>query len=224
VTRFFRPVVQLSALLLPWKLRRHLLVRLLGWDLHPSASIGFALLDVAMLAMGARSRIGHFTYARHVAEIRLGSGAVIGRQNWISGFPIGSRAAFADCGRNPKLVIGDEAAITNGHRIDCTDCVEIGAFTTVAGWASQIITHSIDVRTGRQRCAPITIGRYCFVGSRSILLKGAVLPDHSVLGAGSVLAHAHVEPYGLYSGVPAMCQKALDPTYVYFTREKGPCL
>lgn len=221
---FFSPVVQLSALLLPWSLRRRVLVRLLGWDIHPSASIGFALLDVAMLAMGARSRIGHFTYARNVAEIRLGKGAAIGRQNWISGFPIGRKFAFADCDRSPKLVIGDEAAITNGHRIDCTDGVSVGAFTTVAGWASQIITHSIDIRSARQRCAPITIGSYCFVGSRSILLKGSVLPDHSVLGAGSVLAHAHVEPYGLYSGVPATKQKTLDPTSKYFTREKGPCL
>lgn len=218
-----RPFLQLATLLLPWRLRRQLLVKLLGWDIHPRASIGFAFLDVDMLVMGARSRIGHFTYARHVAKITLGTGAVIGRQNWISGFPVGSNVAFADCGRNPTLVVGDEAAITNGHRIDCTDGIHIGAFTTVAGWATQFVTHSIEVRSARQRCAPIVIGKYCFIGTRSILLKGAALPDYSILGAGSTLAHAYAEPYGLYSGVPATRQKNLDSTYEYFTRQSGPC-
>lgn len=214
---------QLMCLVLPWRLRRRALIAALNWEIHPSARIGRSILMVLRLRMGPRARIGHFTFARNVELLELGAGSSLGNKNWISGFTLGSDRAFTDCGRRAVLSIGDEAAITHGHRIDCTDSVTVGAFTTVAGWDTQFVTHAISVYDARQRCAPITIGRYCFVGTRCTLLKGAELPDYSVLGAGSVLAHKMSETYRLYSGIPAKSVKPLPSDSQYFTRNEGPC-
>lgn len=216
-------LLQIACLCLPWPLRRRVLVAAFGWDIDPTARIGLSLLSTPRLRMGPNSRIGHLNIARYIEELILGRGALLGNKNWISGYPIGSKRAFEDSGRAPSLHINDEAAITHSHRIDCTDKVTIGAFTTIAGWNTQVITHSIKIAEARQRCGPIEIGRYCFVGSRCVILRGAKLPDYSVLGAGSVLSRAHDEPYGLYSGVPAVRQRTLDPKTAYFTRTSGPC-
>lgn len=216
-------LLQIACLCLPWSLRRTVLNAALGWEIAPTARIGLSLLSTHRLRMGPNSRIGHLSFARHVEEMTLGRGAFLGNKNWISGWPIGSNRAFQDSGRTPSLHINDEAAITHSHRIDCTDKVTIGAFTTVAGWNTQIITHSIKIAEARQRCGPIEIGRYCFIGSRCVILRGGKLPDYSVLGAGSVLSRAYDEPYGLYSGVPATRQRSLDPDTAYFTRTAGPC-
>ena len=214
---------QVVCMLLPWRLRRWLLVVMLGWEIDPTAEIGLSLLSIHRLRMGSGSRIGHLNFARHVHELILGRCASLGNKNWISGYPIGSTRAFQDSGRCPSFEIQDEAAVTHSHRIDCTDKVTVGAFTTIAGTATQIITHAISITEARQRCAPVEIGRYCFVGSRCVILKGAKLPDCCILGAGSVLARPYDEPYGLYVGVPATRQKNLDPDAAYFKREAGPC-
>ncbi|TYO61244.1 acyltransferase [Bradyrhizobium hipponense] len=216
-------LLQLACLCLPWRLRRWILNAAFGWHIHQTAKIGFSLLATLRLNMGPNSRIGHLNFARYLEEIALGGGATIGNKNWISGYPISSSDAFQGSDRFPSLQINDQAAITNSHRIDCTDRVVVGAFTTIAGWNTQIITHSIKITEARQRCAPIEIGSYCFIGTRCVILTGAKLSDYSVLSAGSVLSHVYQEPYGLYSGVPAKRQRNLDPNAAYFTRRAGPC-
>lgn len=216
-------VLQIVCFCLPWRLRRRVLVAVFGWNVDPTARIGLSLLATPGLRMAPNSRIGHLTFVRHIEEMTLGRGAYLGNKNWITGWPVDSRRAFQDSGRVPSFHIGDEAAITHSHRIDCTDKITVGAFTTVAGWNTQMITHAIKISEARQRCGPIEIGCYCFVGTGCVILKGAKLPDYSVLGAGSVLSHAYDEPYGLYSGVPATRQRSLDPNSAYFTRTAGPC-
>jgi hypothetical protein len=54
-----------------------------------------------------------------------------------------------------------------------------------------------------------------------VVLRGAELPDCSVLAAGSTLARAFQEPFTLYSGVPAQPVKALDRDAEYFRRTRG---
>jgi acetyltransferase-like isoleucine patch superfamily enzyme len=54
-----------------------------------------------------------------------------------------------------------------------------------------------------------------------VILGGSVLPDHSVLGALSLLNKAYHEPWGLYAGHPARRLKAIDPEAAYFRRSQG---
>ena len=207
---------------LPWPLRRCLLCRSLGYDIHPRACIGFAIVTVKHLQMGEGSYIGHLTVCKNLELLDLKEQARIGRGNWITGFPAGDAKHFAhQSDRQPQLLLERHAAITHRHIIDCTHTVRIGAFSTVAGFASQFLTHSIDLAENRQSSQPIAIGQYCFVGTNCVLLGGSQLPDYSVLGAKSLLRQVYSEPYQLYGGTPARPVKALSPDLGYFTRDCG---
>jgi acetyltransferase-like isoleucine patch superfamily enzyme len=208
--------------LLPWFLRRHVLSGLYGYEIHPSARIGCSWIFPERLVLGPGARIGHFNVAVHLARLELGAHAILDRSNWITGFPRGGARHFAHrIDRDPALIVGAHAAITKGHHLDCTDRVTIGEFTTVAGYHSQFLTHSIDLVANRQDCAPIAVGAYCFVGTASVLLPGARLPDRSVLGAMALLNFAPAETGWLYAGVPAKPVKPLPADAAYFTRTTG---
>lgn len=217
-----RTVLRLLVALLPWPLRRRALKSLFGFQIDPTARIGLAWVYPSRLVMGPSSRIGHLTVCKDLALLELGAHASIGRGNWISGLPTGDRRHFThQPDRKPQLILGAHSAITNRHLIDCQNAVEIGEFTTFAGASSQILTHSIDLRLCRQSSAPVRIGRYCFVGTQSVLLGGSVLPDYSVLGACSLLNRPHTQTHRLYGGVPAVEISVLDPAMGYFERKIG---
>lgn len=206
----------------PWKLRRMLMVRLFQYRIHPSARIGFSVICPDYLEMAQGARIGNLTICKGLSLLKLGESALIGNLNWITGLPIRDKSFYADDHeRRPQLIVDSHAAITNRHYIDCTDTVEIGKFTTMAGASSQILTHSVDLVQCRQASHPVKIGEYCFIGTGSILLAGSVLPGYSVLGAGSVLNKVYTERYVLYAGTPARPVKTLPANMGYFERTTG---
>ncbi len=207
----------------PWKIRRLILNRFYHYNIHPKARIGFSYIYPKHLIMEEGATIGHLNVAIHLDKITMGKNSIISRGNWITGFPMGtnSRHFSHNKERNSELIIGKESAITKEHHIDCTDMIRIGDFVTVAGYRSQLLTHSIDVYEGRQDSHPIVIGDYCFVSTGVKILGGSVLPDHSVLGAGAVLTKKYIEPFKLYAGVPANPVKDIIHCAKYFNRDKG---
>jgi acetyltransferase-like isoleucine patch superfamily enzyme len=120
-----------------------------------------------------------------------------------------------------KLVIGKHSAITSRHIIDCTNFIRIGEFSTIAGYRSQLLTHSIEIDKNRQWSKPIEIGDYSFVGTNTVILGGSSLPSFSVLGANSLLNKDFKDRYSLLAGVPAVPRRSLPSTYGYFKRKKG---
>jgi len=217
-----RFLLRLLVVLLPWPLRRRALGAFFGYEIHPTARIGWAWIFPEKLVMAEGAQIGHFTVALRLARIELGRHACIGRNNWITGFPRGAARHFAHrSDRDPALIVGEHAAVTKGHHFDCTDRITIGAFTTIAGYRSQFLTHAIDVVHNRQDCAPIAIGDRCFVGTAVVALGGSRLPDRSVLGAMALLNRAHEQPGWLYAGVPARPVKELPADAAYFHRPEG---
>lgn len=48
----------------------------------------------------------------------------------------------------------------------------------------------------------IIIGEHVWIGCRSSILKGSKIPDHSILGAGSILSKELTEASCIYSGNP----------------------
>ena len=208
---------------LPWPLRRRLLGWAFGYRIHPTARIGLAWVRPQRLVMEAHAYIGNLTVCKNLGLIHMQEHAFIGNGNWITGYPPGPSRHFAhQPDRRPELLIGRHAAITNRHFIDCTATVSIGAFTTFAGFSSQILTHSIDLTASRQAAVPVTIGEYCFIGTNSVLLGGSALPDRSVLGAKSLLNKVYTEPGTLYGGVPAKPISALPVEQMaYFRRAAG---
>jgi len=176
----------------------------------------------AQLIMEAHSRIGHLTVCKGVDLLHLGQYATIGRGNWISGYPNRSQGHYQhQMDRVSKLILGEHSAITNRHLIDCTHSIAIGKFTTIAGFRSQIITHSIDLQLSIQSSAPVVIGDYCFVGTGCVILGGSILPNCSVLGAMALLNKPFMQSHTLYGGVPAKVLKSFPMDLAYFTRTTG---
>jgi acetyltransferase-like isoleucine patch superfamily enzyme len=206
----------------PWGIRRLILQSLFGYQIHPTSRIGFAYVLPKMLVMEAHSRIGHFTVCKGLDLLQLKQHSAIGRGNWISGFPSGSSVHFThQKDRKPQLIVGEHSAITHRHIIDCTNSVIIGKFSTIAGYGSQILTHSIDLEKSRQSSLPVEMGNYCFIGTNSVILGGSSLPDYSVLGAKSLLNKRFSDTHYLYAGVSARPVKELSADLLYFSRKVG---
>ena len=217
-----KTLLGILSLLLPWSLRRTLLEKQFGYSIHPSSRIGLAWIFPRKLVMEEGARIGHLTLCKNIDLLHLGAHAIIGQLNWITGFPSGPSRHFAhQPERRPELIVEQHAGISSRHLIDCTARVRIGAFATIGGFRSQLLTHSIDFNAGRQTAQPIDIGEYSFTGTNSVVLGGSVLPHHSVLGAQSLLNKKWDEPYRLYAGVPAKPVKELSPEMEYFRRREG---
>ena len=217
-----KTLLGILSLLLLWNLRRSFLENQFGYSIHPSSRIGFAWIFPRRLVMEEGSRIGHLTLCKNIDLLHLGAHAIVGQLNWITGFPSGPSRHFAhQPERQPELIVERHAGISSRHLIDCTARVRIGAFATIGGFRSQLLTHSIDFNAGRQTAEPIEIGEYSFTGTNSVVLGGSILPHHSVLGAQSLLNKKWDEPYRLYAGVPAKPVKELSPEMEYFRRSEG---
>lgn len=216
-------LLKLIIVFLPWNLKRSCLKKFFGYNINKSSKIGLAWVYPKHLIMGVGSTIGSFTVAVNLDLIKLGSFSRIGRSNWITGFPTGSNSPHFShqIDRHAELLLGEHSAISKRHHIDCTNRVSIGTYTTIAGYRTQILTHSIDIYCNRQHSEPVTIGSFSFVGSNCVLLGGSTLPSFSVLGALSLLNKVHTEEYTLYAGQPANKIKVLDKNAGYFSRKIG---
>lgn len=208
---------------LPWKMRRKMLELFYGYKIHPSAHIGLSYIYPKYLEMGEGATIDHLNVAIHLDKMVLGKNSSIGRQNWITGFPTNTDSPHFshDSNRKSELIIGIESAITKKHHIDCTNCIHIGDYVTIAGYNSQLLTHSIDIYESRQDSHPITIGDYCFVSTGVIVLGGSILPSYSVLAAGAVLTKSYDREWIIYGGIPAVPIKEINKEAKYFNRVRG---
>lgn len=210
-------------IIMPWKIKKWALTRFYHYDIHPTAKIGLSYIYPKYLEMKEGASIGHFNVAIHLDKIVIGQNSSISRKNWITGFPTGTDSPFFkhDKERKSELIIGKESAITKNHHIDCTNSIHIGDYVTIAGYNSQLLTHSIDVYESRQDSHPITIGDYCFVSTGVIILGGATLPPYSLLAAGAVLTKPYMNSWFIYGGVPAKPIKEIPKNAKYFTRING---
>lgn len=217
-------LIKIIVVLIPfWTLKRFFLIKFFKYDLHPDSKIGLAWVFPKKLKLEKGSKIDHLTVAIHLDTIWLGENSLIGRSNWITGFPSGtdSKHFKHQPERISELIIGKESAITKNHHIDCTNRVEIGNFSTVAGYYSQILTHSINLDENKQDSAPIIFGDYTFIGTNSVVLGGSVLPSYSVLGAKSLLNKTFIYEHKLYAGVPCKEVGDIPENSKYFLRESG---
>jgi acetyltransferase-like isoleucine patch superfamily enzyme len=94
--------------------------------------------------------------------------------------------------------------ITDGHRLDFTDRLQLGERVIIGGRNSSLWTHN------RQRTAPISVGDRTYIGSESRLAPGAVLPARSIVALGSVVSGQLCGEGSLIGGVPARVLRPLD--------------
>jgi acetyltransferase-like isoleucine patch superfamily enzyme len=215
-------IFQLFLVLIPYPLRRLLLIKLYKYELDKDSHIGLSYIFPKELILEKGAKIGHLNIAIHLQKIHLHSNSKIGRKNWITGFPLNNKKHFShQTNRNPALILGRESAITKNHHFDCTDQIKIGNYSIIGGYASQFITHAIDIIENQQNSKAIEIGDYTYIGTNVVVLGGSKLPSYSVLGAKSLLNKHFQESYNLYAGNPATKIKSLPVDAKYFKREKG---
>jgi acetyltransferase-like isoleucine patch superfamily enzyme len=92
--------------------------------------------------------------------------------------------------------------------IDGSGGLEIGAGCDIAAGA-HVYSHSTVARCVSERVRPIErratrIGRAVHIGANAVVLMGAEIGDHSVVGAGAIVLEGTVAPpNSLLVGVPA---------------------
>jgi acetyltransferase-like isoleucine patch superfamily enzyme len=203
---------------LPAALRRHLGRLLFGWDIHPTAFIGRSIILVGHLSMGAHANIGPWNVIRNLEELRLGAGASIATRNRISAHPLSAQVFTHSPGRRSALILGDSAMITDAHEIDCSDRVELADHARLAGFRSQILTHSLNLVQDRWVTGAVVLGERCAVMSGCILLSGTRVPARSIVSAGSVVTTKLTKELTFYRGNPAIAIRSLPDTLRYFHR------
>jgi acetyltransferase-like isoleucine patch superfamily enzyme len=214
-----RRLLAVLIVVLPSSLRRRLGRAVFGWDIHPTAYLGPSLILVSKLTMGPGASIGPLNVVRGLEELRLGEGAQIAERNWISGFRLGFEHFEHSPNRRPALILGRHAEITVGHKIDCSDRVELRDYAVVAGFQTTILTHSLDLVRDRHVTRPVEIGEHAAVMTDCILLSGTQVPAYSIVSAGSVVNTKLTDEYTFYSGNPARAVRTLPPTLGYFRRD-----
>ena len=205
-------------MLLPSRFKRHLARMLFGWEIHPTAYIGRSIVLVRHLTMGPGASIGPFNMIKDFEELHMAEGASIASRNWITGFPLSSQAFPHSPNRRPALVMGKYSMITVGHDIDCSDLVEIGDYSGIAGFGCAVLTHSLDLVRDRFVTGPVTFGHHSGIMSGATMLSGTRVPARSIISAGSVVNTRLTEELTFYSGNPAEAQRPLPATLKFFHR------
>jgi acetyltransferase-like isoleucine patch superfamily enzyme len=200
--RTLRTLSALVAVFLPRVLRRFVHVRLLGYRLHPTASIGHSFVDVMDCEMGAGAVIGHLNIIRGLETLRMARLARISNLNWINA--VGrDKGVFEGIERELALVMGYNTTITIMHFIECCAKVELRDRACLAGYWTQLLTHTFDYRTEKQTAKPVTIGERTVISTRCTILPGITVADRCLVAAGSVIHGKLRKPQTLYAGSPA---------------------
>lgn len=107
---------------------------------------------------------------------------------------------------------GKSTLIGSNTKIFCFEKITIGSDTRIV-WESQVYDTSFHYleRPGEEipikpLTAPVYIGARVWIGNRTTISKGAVIPDDTVVASNSLVNHDHSDlaPYSLIAGIPAV--------------------
>ena len=94
---------------------------------------------------------------------------------------------------NGSVTIGDNCFFNNGCSIACNQNIVIGE-GTLFGENVKVYDHNHrfrDIKTPIKEQGfsngIVSIGRHCWIGSNAVILKGALIEDNCVIGAGCVI-------------------------------------
>lgn len=212
-------IIQILLWPLPWPLRRVLLQWLFKYEIHPTARIGYSVVMPRRLHMARGSVIRHLNVIRGMDLLSMAAGAGISRANWVYATPSDASIYAHEPDRRPQLILEEGAGITNRHLIDCSATVRIGRYSMLVGAGTQVLTHAVTIRDNRAITAPVMVGEFCMVATRSVIMMGASLPSCSALGPGSVLRDRPTATHTVYSGVPAIAAARLPTDAAFFRAE-----
>ncbi len=94
--------------------------------------------------------------------------------------------------KGAKAVVGGGVSLNYGCMLLCRQEIRIGQGSEF-GPNVLIYDHDHDfrceggIRAGKYRCAPVTIGKDCWIGANTVILRGVTIGDRAVIAAGSVV-------------------------------------
>lgn len=138
----------------------------------------------ALLKANGRLEIGRGVYILKGAEIQAGHHVILGQNAWIA----------RDC-----KIMGDEIEIQK----DCIlgpDVILVNADHRFDAVSGQVTMSAVPTTN------PIQLEEGCWVGARSVILKGVTIGKGAVIGAGAVV-NKSILPYEVAVGVPAKAVK-----------------
>ena len=212
--------IQFLLLPFPWVVRRWILVSVLGFKLDPRSRIGLTIIFADEIEMAEGAFLGHFNYIGKLDLLKMDADTFIGNFNWIPGLSQRLNSPFfrKKTNRRSELIMGKCSMIAHQNFIDCTDRIELGPFSGIAGARSQLLTHGIEPISSSQTCSPISIGAFTMVGSGTLITKGVRIPDRCIVSAGSVVQHVNAPEYSLLAGNPAVAIRQIPETAKFFQR------
>ena len=158
---------------------------------------------------------GHPICARYPgSHISLGSHVTLdssARANPLGG---SSRCVLRTMTSTARLTLGDRVGLSSSV-IVAGNSIEIGE-DTILGAGSMVLDNDFHapgpgfswLTEYSKNSKPVKIGRGCFIGARSIILKGVTLGDRVIIGAGSVVTK-DVPAYSVAAGNPARVVRTL---------------
>ena len=127
-----------------------------------------------------------------------------------------------------KVIIGNNVYIGPGTYVECAESVTIGSNVLISMHCNIIDTNSHSIHSAERMhdsvewqkghaykdwstvvSSPVEIGDKCWIGLRSVILKGVKLGEGAIVGAGSVVTRS-VKAFNLVGGNPACIIKEVD--------------
>jgi len=114
-----------------------------------------------------------------------------------------------------RISLADHVGLSSGTLVAACS-IEIGE-STILGAGCLVIDNDFHspgpgftwLSEYRHSAKPVKIGRGCFLGARSIVLKGVTLGDRAVVGAGSVVTR-DIPANSIAAGNPARILRTVD--------------
>ena len=168
-----------------------------------------------LLRFGKKIKIGKNVkiYGKMYLDLKENSKLIIGdnvifRNKTIYNFVGIAKESSIYVNSNAILEIGENSGFS-GVSIFCAKGIKIGEYCNLGGNTSIWDTdfHPLDWDLRRHtlsgtKTAPIFIGDDVFIGAHCLILKGVLIGDRSILGAGSVLTK-NINSDCIYAGNPA---------------------
>lgn len=144
-------------------------------------------------------------------HMRLGDNIRVAKGSWIQCFTCYAGEHFI-----PKIEIGSYVQIGYFATITAVDHIKIGHgclfsdYVYISDHMHNVFDKDVLPLVDRKLIpkGAITIGDYCFLGFRAIILPGVVLGDRCVVGAGSVVTKSF-PARSVIAGVPAKLIRTL---------------
>ncbi len=124
-----------------------------------------------------------------------------------------------------KLLVGKSVypGDSPGVYINAKNGISVGDYTNISPNVGLVSVNHDLIDNGRHLpAAPISIGRFCWIGMGAIILPGVQLGDFTTVGAGAIVTKSFPDGYCVLGGNPARIIKQLNKVECdAFAKSKG---